>query len=88
MLATATSAPSHRTTSDAGADRSPPLTRRQLECLAWISQGKSSTDIGEILCISGRTVDYHVTEICQRLEVRTRVQAVAHAIQRGWLTDL
>lgn len=63
------------------------LTGRQIECLRWISQGKSSTDIGAILNISGRTVDYHVTEICRKLDVRTRTQAVAYALQRGWLTD-
>ena len=62
------------------------LTERQLECLSWISQGKSSTDIGAILNISGRTVDYHVGEICQRLKVRTRMQAVAYAVSRGWLS--
>jgi LuxR family quorum-sensing system transcriptional regulator CciR len=72
-------------TAPSPATRTPPLTPRQLECLAWISQGKSSTDIGEILSISGRTVDYHVGEICQRLEVRTRMQAVTQAVQRGWL---
>lgn len=65
---------------------SPPLTDRQLECLRWISMGKSSTDIGVILRISGRTVDYHVIAICERLGVRTRMQAVALAIQRGWLS--
>lgn len=64
-----------------------PLTDRQLECLRWISQGKSSADIGVILRISGRTVDYHVTAICERLGVRTRMQAVAQAIQRGWLAS-
>lgn len=69
----------------AEAPASVPLTDRQLECLSWISEGKSSTDIGEILSISGRTVDYHVGEICQRLNVRTRMQAVAHALRSGWL---
>lgn len=64
----------------------PPLTDRQLECLRWISLGKSSTDIGAILRISGRTVDYHAIAICERLGVRTRMQAVAQAIQRGWLS--
>lgn len=64
------------------------LTDRQLECLRWISRGKSSTDIGAILGISGRTVDYHVAIICDRLAVRTRMQAVARAIQLGWLTEL
>jgi DNA-binding CsgD family transcriptional regulator len=64
-----------------------PLTDRQLECLRWISQGKSSADIGIILRISGRTVDYHVAAICERLGVRTRMQAVAQAIRRGWLAN-
>lgn len=68
-------------------DADMPLTDRQLECLGWISKGKSSTDIGAILNISGRTVDYHVGEICRRLDVRTRTQAVAYALQKGWLRD-
>lgn len=62
-----------------------PLTARQLECLAWISEGKSSTDIGAILGISPRTVDYHVAEICQRLGVRTRMQAVKQAVRLRWI---
>lgn len=62
-----------------------PLTLRQTECLVWVSRGKSSTDIGQILRISPRTVDYHVDQICKLLDVRTRMQAVAYAIQRGWL---
>jgi len=62
-----------------------PLTARQLECLAWISEGKSSTDIGAILDISPRTVDYHVAEICRRLGVRTRMQAVKQAVRMRWI---
>jgi LuxR family quorum-sensing system transcriptional regulator CciR len=62
-----------------------PLTARQLECLSWISRGKSSTDIGEIMRISKRTVDHHVNVRCERLGVRTRVQAVACAVDNGWL---
>lgn len=77
----------HRPAQSDAADRSLPLTARQLECLQWISKGKSSTDVGAILAISGRTVDYHVAEICQRLGVRTRMQAVAFALRSGWLRD-
>lgn len=62
-----------------------PLTPRQIECLAWARDGKSSGDIGLILGISARTVDGHVAEACARLEVRTRVQAVAMATQLGYL---
>jgi len=61
------------------------LRPRQVECLAWARQGKSSADIGRILGISGRTVDEHIAHACEVLEVRTRVQAVARAVQLGVL---
>jgi DNA-binding CsgD family transcriptional regulator len=63
----------------------PALTRRQRECLAWVEQGKSSTDIGAILGLSPETVNEHVGEACRRLGVRTRVQAVVTARARGLL---
>jgi DNA-binding CsgD family transcriptional regulator len=59
------------------------LRPRQRECLHWVSQGKSSADIGRMLGLSPRTVDEHVRGACSSLEVRTRVQAVARAIALG-----
>jgi DNA-binding CsgD family transcriptional regulator len=61
------------------------LTNRQLECLAWVRAGKSSSDIGLILDLSRKTVDEHIAAACARLGVRTRTQAVAEAIARGLL---
>lgn len=63
-----------------------PVTPRQLECLRWAQAGKSSTDIGAILGISARTVDYHLGQACARLAVRTRVQAISLAIDAGLLS--
>lgn len=63
------------------------LSPRQLECLRWVRAGKSSSDIGEILSLSSRTIDEHIGQACVRLGVRTRVQAVAEAAIRG-LIDL
>lgn len=65
--------------------RPPKLTERQLECLYWAQEGKSSADIGQILGISARTVDGHFTKICAALGVRTRVQAVVRARELGLL---
>jgi DNA-binding CsgD family transcriptional regulator len=65
------------------AARHPPqvlLTERQRDCLSWVREGKSATDIGAILGISAYTVHEHVGQACARLGVRTRVQAVAAAI--------
>lgn len=61
------------------------LTDRQLECLAWTQEGKSATDIGAILGISGRTVEKHLARLCHHLGVRTRIQAVMKANELGLL---
>jgi LuxR family quorum sensing-dependent transcriptional regulator len=63
----------------------PILSPRQLECLKWVRQGKSATDIGDILGLSAHTVNEHVAAACSRLGVRTRTQAVAEAALHGIL---
>lgn len=59
----------------------PRLSPRELECLTWVSLGKSSTDIGSILDISSRTVDAYLEKACSKLSVRTRIEAVVMAVQ-------
>lgn len=59
------------------------ITRRQLECLAWVGEGKSASDIGGILGISGRTVEGHLLKICAHLGVKTRFQALLKARDLG-----
>ncbi|WP_083770938.1 response regulator transcription factor [Phenylobacterium zucineum] len=63
------------------------LSARQLECLTWAQEGKSATDIGQILGISGRTVEGHLAKACSVLGVRTRVQAVVRARRLGLLPE-
>jgi LuxR family quorum-sensing system transcriptional regulator CciR len=65
----------------------PALSPRQTECLFWVQQGKSSRDIGTILGVSHRMVERHVFRACQRLEVRTRLQAVIRARALGLIGD-
>jgi len=55
------------------------LSVRQLQCLYWAQEGKSATDIGQLIGISGRTVERHLFNACHALGVRTRVQAVVKA---------
>ena len=62
------------------------ITDRQLQCLAWVQEGKSATDIGGILGLSGRTVEKHIIKICGHLGVKTRVQAVVRARELGLIT--
>jgi len=61
------------------------LTPRQRDCLSWVRHGKSSTDIGDLLCISPQTVEEHISAACRRLGVRTRLQAAVEASLQGLL---
>lgn len=63
------------------------LSPRQVECLYWVQQGKSSRDIGIILGVSHRIVERHVFRACAKLGVRTRVQAVVRARALGLIAD-
>jgi len=60
-----------------------PLSGREAECLLWVSRGKSSSDIGIILELSPRTVDSYLEKVCSKLQVRTRIEAVALAVRSG-----
>lgn len=62
---------------------SPALSPRERECLLWVSRGKSSVDIGQIVGLSPRTVDSYLEKACAKLRVRTRIEAVAVAVRAG-----
>jgi DNA-binding CsgD family transcriptional regulator len=62
-----------------GRNPQPVLSPRELEVLDWLKRGKTSWDIAKILNISERTVNYHVNNIVQKLDVTNRLQAVFEA---------
>src|SRR6201988_2638589 len=57
------------------------LTRRELEGLAWVAEGKTNNDVGLILGIRAATVKKHLDHIFQKMGVETRTSAVASAIK-------
>lgn len=59
------------------------LSGRETECLLWVSRGKSSADIGQIVGLSPRTVDSYIEKACAKLGVRTRIEAVAVGVRTG-----
>lgn len=61
------------------------FTPRELEVIRWIAKGKSDWEIGEILFISRKTVNYHVERAKRKLRVATRTQAVLVAEKHGLL---
>ena len=57
------------------------LTAREREVLAWVAQGKSAWEIGEILDIAKRTVDEHAQTAVRKLGAVNRTHAVAIAVR-------
>lgn len=68
--------------------RARPLTRRELETLAWIAAGKSYWEAAVILGISERTIRHFMANARQKLDVVNNAQAVAEAAWRGLIPRL
>jgi len=57
------------------------LTDREAEVLLWIAKGKSNRDAGAILGCSPRTINKHLEQIYQKLDVENRTAAAMKVIQ-------
>jgi DNA-binding NarL/FixJ family response regulator len=61
----------------------PELTERELELLRLIAQGRTNQEIADALVLSLKTVRNHVSNICGKLQVADRAQAVIRARDAG-----
>lgn len=59
------------------------LSKREVEVLALIAEGRSNPEIGRQLYITRKTVAVHVSNILNKLGVSGRVEAAAAAIRLG-----
>jgi LuxR family quorum sensing-dependent transcriptional regulator len=53
------------------------LTDREREVLAWASEGKTAWEIGCILSLSQRTIEWHFGQAFKKLGATNRLQAIA-----------
>ena len=59
------------------------LTDREIGILRRVAQGFHNSEIGRMLQLGEHTVEFHVSNIISKLEVRSRAQAVARASLLG-----
>ena len=65
-------------------DRS--LTKRELEVLRLVAEGHTDREVADILVLSPRTVNRHLSNIFVKLDVPGRAAAAAYAVRQGWVS--
>lgn len=61
------------------------LSEREMDVLRLVTKGLSNKDIAEELCLSIRTVQGHLGNIFNKLQVGSRTEAVVRALKEGWV---
>lgn len=59
------------------------LTDREREILRLIFDGRCSSEVANALCVSKRTVDFHLARAYVKLGVSNRFQAFKRAVELG-----
>jgi DNA-binding CsgD family transcriptional regulator len=63
------------------------LTARERDIAALIAQGKSNKEIAEVLSLSNRTVEAHISKILPKLNFSSRSQIAVWAVEKGLLKN-
>jgi len=61
------------------------LTPRERDVLRLLAEGRTNREIGAVLHISHRTVNFHLDNLYTKLGVTTRTEAVIEALRRDWI---
>ena len=68
---------------DVGQTKKISLTNREIQCLMWAAEGRTTKEIAKNLDIVESTVIFHLQNAAKKLGANNRVQAVAQAIKTG-----
>ncbi|NRS51032.1 response regulator transcription factor [Brevibacillus sp. HB2.2] len=63
------------------------INEREQQILLEIAKGRSNKELSEILLMSQRNVEYQLTRIFGKLQVRSRAEAISEAIKRGIISE-
>jgi len=61
------------------------MTLREKEVLRWTAEGKTAYEIGQILDVSERTVNFHINNVVTKLGASNKTQAAVKAATLGML---
>jgi len=59
------------------------LTPRERQVLQLVAEGKTASDIKDVLFISARTVEKHRSNLMKKLNLHSHAEVIRYALQRG-----
>ena len=59
------------------------LTKREIEVLSLVIEGRSSKEVADLLYVSKRTVDFHLANIYDKLDIEGRAALSVFAREKG-----
>ncbi|QCP54517.1 LuxR family transcriptional regulator [Trinickia violacea] len=62
------------------------LSRREKEVMRLTAEGKTASDIGTILFLTERTINFHVANVMAKLGATNKIQAAIKAVMLGMLS--
>ncbi|SHK07847.1 two component transcriptional regulator, LuxR family [Desulfatibacillum alkenivorans DSM 16219] len=63
------------------------VTQREKEVLKLVGEGRKNKEIGDILCISVKTVEKHRANIMEKLNLHNASELTAYAIKKGLVVE-
>ena len=57
------------------------LSDREFQIMCMIARGKALKDIGEMLCISGKTVSTYRARILEKMKIKTNADIISYALK-------
>ena len=64
-----------------------PLTARELGIMQLLAAGRRNAEIAELMHVSVKTIEYHVSNLLDKLGARSRTEAIIRARARGLLLN-
>ena len=61
------------------------LSRRELEVVRLVADGRSNDEIGAALGIGAKTVETHLARLFERFGIASRTELATRALREGWL---
>jgi LuxR family transcriptional regulator len=60
------------------------LTIREVEVLKWTAEGNTAAEVGDILSLKSRTVNFHIRNAVRKMGVKNKMSAVVKAVRDGF----